>query len=60
MWRPRRSRCQEPQFWRWLQTWLAGIAKVTRVDFDRWGSPEQLAFLINAYNAWTIELVLTG
>ena len=43
-----------------LQTWLAGQTKVARVEFDRWGAPEQLAFLINAYNAWTIELVLTG
>ncbi|MBP9148659.1 MAG: DUF547 domain-containing protein [Rhodoferax sp.] len=43
-----------------LQTWLAGQTKVARVEFDRWGNAEQLAFLINAYNAWTIELVLTG
>lgn len=43
-----------------LQTWLTATSKVTRVEFDRWSSPEQLAFLINAYNAWTIELVLTG
>jgi hypothetical protein len=37
-----------------------GQAKVTRTEFDRWGNPVQLAFLINAYNAWTIELVLTA
>ncbi|HOE43473.1 MAG TPA: DUF547 domain-containing protein [Rhodoferax sp.] len=43
-----------------LQSWLAGNGKVTRAEFDRWGKPEQLAFLINAYNAWTVELVLTG
>jgi hypothetical protein len=43
-----------------LQTWLAGQTKVARAEFDRWGNAEQLAFLINAYNAWTIELVLTG
>jgi hypothetical protein len=43
-----------------LQAWLAGTSKVTRAEFDRWGNPEQLVFLINAYNAWTIELVLTG
>lgn len=43
-----------------LQAYLIGTSKVTRVEFDRWSSPAQLAFLINAYNAWTVELVLTG
>lgn len=43
-----------------LQAYLASTSKVTRVEFDRWSSQAQLAFLINAYNAWTVELVLTG
>ena len=29
-------------------------------DFRRWPKDERLAFLINAYNAWTVELVLTA
>lgn len=43
-----------------LQSYLASTSKVTRPEFDRWSTPVQLAFLINAYNAWTVELVLTG
>ncbi len=33
--------------------------KVTRADFDGWSKPQQQAFLINAYNAFTVELILT-
>lgn len=43
-----------------LQGYLAALAAVPRADFDRWSSADQLAFLINAYNAGTLELVLTG
>jgi len=43
-----------------LQSYLASTSKVTQPEFDRWSNPVQLAFLINAYNAWTVELVLTG
>ena len=43
-----------------LKTYLAAMSAVPRATFDKWGKPEQLAFLINAYNAWTVELVLTG
>ena len=43
-----------------LQGYLAALAAVPRTDFDRWPSAHQLAFLINAYNAGTLELVLTG
>ena len=41
-----------------LAAYLGQLALVTRVDFDRWSVAEQLAFLINAYNAWTIDLIL--
>ena len=41
-----------------LAAYLGQLASVTRVDFDRWSVAEQLAFLINAYNAWTVELIL--
>ena len=43
-----------------LKQYLAGVSGVTLPEFDSWPPPAQLAFLINAYNAFTIELVLTG
>lgn len=43
-----------------LQSYLDSATRVTRPDFDSWSKPEQLAFLINAYNAWTVALVLSG
>lgn len=42
-----------------LGRYLDQLATVTRAGFDSWGEAEQLAFLINAYNAWTVELILT-
>jgi hypothetical protein len=33
--------------------------KVTKAEFDAWTKPQQQAFLINAYNAFTIEKILT-
>lgn len=42
-----------------LQAYLDELAGVSRERFDRWPEDEQLAFLINAYNAWTLELILT-
>lgn len=42
-----------------LQHYLAQLAAVTEADFLRWPSAERLAFLINAYNAWTVQLVLS-
>ncbi|HEY7776313.1 MAG TPA: DUF547 domain-containing protein [Kineobactrum sp.] len=42
-----------------LQAYLAALSEVTREDFDTWPGEAQLAFLINAYNAWTVELILT-
>lgn len=43
-----------------LQSYLASLAAVPRAEFERWPNAHQLAFLINAYNAGTLELVLTG
>ena len=42
-----------------LKAYLDSLAAVTRPDFDSWSLDEQLAFLINAYNAWTVELILS-
>ncbi len=42
-----------------LKIYLDGLSAVTKAEFDGWTKPQQLAFLINAYNAFTIEKVLT-
>ncbi len=41
-----------------LELYLEAAAKITQTEFDRWSTQDQLAFLINAYNAWTIKLIL--
>jgi hypothetical protein len=43
-----------------LKGYLDTLAAVKEADFRRWPKNERLAFLINAYNAWTVELVLTA
>ena len=35
------------------------FSAVTQTEFDQWSKNQQMAFLINAYNALTIELILT-
>jgi hypothetical protein len=42
-----------------LKAYLAGLSAVTRQQFEGWTRAEQMAFLINAYNAFTVEKVLT-
>lgn len=42
-----------------LQQVLAQWSAVTAAQFQSWGKPEQMAFLINAYNGFTLELILT-
>lgn len=42
-----------------LKTYLDVLSAVPRTEFDRWRKPQRDAFLINAYNAFTVELVLT-
>ena len=42
-----------------LDAYLASTAKVTRAEFDGWSKAERMAFLINTYNARTVELILT-
>ena len=43
-----------------LKTYLAALSSVDKGVFDQWSAPKQLAFLINAYNAWTVEFILTA
>lgn len=42
-----------------LKSYLATLAAVTPMAFQAFGKGQQLAFLINAYNAATVELILT-
>ncbi len=42
-----------------LQQYLKSLSQVTRDRFDGWEKDVQLAFLINVYNSWTVELILT-
>ena len=42
-----------------LKAYLDSLSAVTQNEFDKWEKPKQLAFLINAYNAFTVELILT-
>ncbi len=41
-----------------LKKYLEQLSKVRKSDFSDWDKSEQLAFLINAYNASTIEMML--
>lgn len=42
-----------------LTSYLSQLSDVKKEIFDGWSLDNQLAFLINAYNSWTIELILT-
>ena len=42
-----------------LKAYLATLAAVTPEAFEAFTKPQQMAFLINAYNAYTVELILT-
>jgi len=42
-----------------LKAVLDEYQKVGKAEFDGWGKPQQQAFLINAYNALTVEKILT-
>jgi hypothetical protein len=42
-----------------LKRYLESLSAVPRDAFDAFTKPQQQAFLINAYNAFTIELILT-
>ncbi len=41
-----------------LKAYLESLSKVTEVEFNTWSKPQQMAFLINAYNGYTLELIL--
>ncbi len=41
-----------------LDRYLAQVAAVEADEFARWGRPDQIAYLINAYNAYMLETVI--
>ena len=41
-----------------LTRYLDELASVPKSEFEKWEQPEQLAFLINLYNAQTLKLVI--
>jgi hypothetical protein len=41
-----------------LRVYLEQLSRVRQEEFDRWPREEQMAFLINAYNAFTVEKIL--
>ena len=42
-----------------LHAYLEGLSSVSEAEYRGWTREQRLAFLINAYNAFTVELVLT-
>jgi hypothetical protein len=42
-----------------LKAYLDSLSKVTSQEFDGWSKAQRMAFLINAYNAHTVEKILT-
>jgi hypothetical protein len=42
-----------------LKAYLQTLSSVSEAQFSTFGKPQQQAFLINAYNAFTVELILT-
>ena len=41
-----------------LRVYLASLSTVKKAEFDGWTKPVQMAYLINAYNAQTLKLVI--
>ena len=41
-----------------LKGYLASLSKVTLPEFEGWSKAQRMAFLINAYNAFTVEKIL--
>ena len=42
-----------------LKAYLDSLSKVSEVEFNGWPKAQRMAFLINAYNAFTVEKILT-
>lgn len=42
-----------------LRGYLDSLSKATPAEFDAWSKAQRMAFLINAYNAYAVEKILT-
>ena len=42
-----------------LKAYLGSLSKVSEAEFNGWSRAQRMAFLINAYNAFTVEKILT-
>jgi hypothetical protein len=42
-----------------LQAYLKSLSAVSAAEYAGWSKPQQFAFLANAYNAYTVEKILT-
>lgn len=42
-----------------LKSYLDTLSKVTEAEFNGWSREQRMAFLINAYNGFTVEKILT-
>lgn len=42
-----------------LKSYLDRLSMVSEADYRHWSKAQRLAFLINAYNAFTVDLILT-
>ena len=42
-----------------LTRYTTSLSAVSQAEFDAWSSAQRMAFLINAYNAFTVELILS-
>jgi hypothetical protein len=42
-----------------LKVYLDSLSKVAQPEFDGWSKAQRMAFLVNAYNAFTVEKILT-
>ncbi|MES9859019.1 MAG: DUF547 domain-containing protein [Sedimenticola sp.] len=45
--------------WTLLTSYLTALSAVDQQTYDAWNREQQLAFLINTYNAYTVELILS-
>ncbi len=43
-----------------LKGYLDGLSAVPQTEYDAWNKQQKLAYLLNAYNAFTVDLILTG
>ena len=41
-----------------LKTYLDALSKVSEAEFNAWTKPQRMAFLINVYKGFTLELIL--